>query len=115
MQQQRRRYNPKSKRRSLFLPVLSIVLIGGGLIAALLISKGGFDFRRQASETAAYKDKFGIGAGCGIAADLGVPWIYNWGHGSKYPNSGEIDCNKSKGLSFFFTIGKTDNSEKYPQ
>lgn len=115
MPQQRRKYTPKRKKSKIILPALSALLIGGGLIAALFISKGGFDFRRQASEGAALKDKFGIGAGCGMAAEMGIPWIYNWGHGGKYPNSAEVDCNKSKGLSFFFTIGKTDNGEKYPQ
>ncbi|NCN06690.1 MAG: hypothetical protein GW946_02495 [Candidatus Pacebacteria bacterium] len=111
-----RRYPVKHKRSIPLVPALSILLIGGGLIAAMLISKGGFDFRRQASENSGevLRDQFGIGSSCGIAAEMGIPWMYAWGHGSKYPNSAEVDCNRSKGLSFFFTIGKTDNAEKYP-
>ncbi len=104
-----------SKRKSkLLLPVVSIVLVVVGLIAALIISGGNFDFRRKAYEdNASIKDKFGLSGNCTTASDLGSTWMYGCGGGKNYHNFSEVNCNKSKGLSFFFTIGKTDTTASY--
>jgi len=106
-------YSPRKKNHHVF-PILLTVIVGGGLIAAMLISSTSFDWRKQASENdvAILRNKFGIGGSCD-SADLGVSWTYSWGHGAQYPNQPEVNCKQSKGISFFFTIGKTDNAEVY--
>jgi hypothetical protein len=56
--------------------------------------------------------RFGIGGSCSIATGLDIPFVYNWGHGSRYANQNEYDC-WIKGRNVFFSVGKLDNTGTY--